>query len=1133
MNNAWENLAVLCLNCHGRVTGKAGLGRSFSEREVREFKREWEAKCGQSGAVEPVAGSVSPQTGDLESAVRRHALAAREGLNPAILPRISRLVVREKYLPAIRRTRATGRSRIVPIVAPTGYGKSTVLGEIYDALANSGEPWIILVRCNDLMLPSNISAQSFGKVLGEAACGTEYSLAGVVAELTKTLGGGVILIDTVDLILEESLVPALRSVLMGLVEWDTALAFTCRDYEYAAYLEPPRERLSGLTQYLDRYDLPEFSPAEVAEAVREFLRAHPDFAPHQGIEGFVRAVLQLSADNRPLMELTHNPLLLALMCELFGKDGHVPEDLTLSRLYERYWDEKVLAARRHREVSLLGLNKDRLCLAIASSLFAWSAERLSESAYEADLGVSDFEAYEDLLSERVIRRSEGGRVHFFHQTFLEYAIGRWLSTRSGAPDKATLLLRLKARPAGTHWWPVVRQLLAIVNSDEFTATASDLDLETVGAFRVVVQGAANRSHPSALLGMVAIANRFGTAHKGLLLNAIEAASTPLAESAWTIAVVMLADPEEGVQVKAARTAGFLYCRWPKILGGRLSEALEAIDRYCGQSEARSHLIGYVVEQVSKSRQPLNRADLRAIRCRYADLGRTTRATVIHLHVASGVSEDDRVEFLKEAAAIPLPASATEDMTELLHGLLPRLAGLTEGALETTWVHVVRMEVPEGWRNAFAHAVGRALNSEKDVRAVLDELLKGEPASLSRCLAALQSAIRAGAGGHVRSVLLSTPPDRIPPRCVRPVGTLVRVLACRAPATGLPEMIPWVRTLAEKFPQELIEPLLAVGAGSLSTLKLVIQLVAGIPPETRLQYISKLFVSAPQKNILELAPEIESLIRSAPAGRAQEITMMRLAAVKAAKSQLSLLELIRSSQKRSKRVAVSASKALTALAGEEGGPDPQELLPLTTSPFAGVRVNAFEALLKTIDGPSSMQETHLKDASARFKEESEEAPLQAMLRLIVRWVRVKQTLPREAFDHLAGAIAARLARGRRIDGGTARMVIVTLKVIAQAEIAGILPTMVELVQFLMRSMDVGAIRDGESESIDLLSAIARHDARCLAHGVDECNTLPPRNVRAFASAIKRVEGANSPLLDRLFGQVQAPEVKRWILELRGV
>lgn len=41
-NYSIANLAVVCLDCHSLVTGAQGLGRHYSEGEVRRYKRAWE-----------------------------------------------------------------------------------------------------------------------------------------------------------------------------------------------------------------------------------------------------------------------------------------------------------------------------------------------------------------------------------------------------------------------------------------------------------------------------------------------------------------------------------------------------------------------------------------------------------------------------------------------------------------------------------------------------------------------------------------------------------------------------------------------------------------------------------------------------------------------------------------------------------------------------------------------------------------------------------------------------------------------------------------------------------------------------------------------------------------------------------
>lgn len=58
-NNAPENLAVLCLDCHSRVTGTEGLGRAYTPGELGQYKRTWEymTRVRLVGAEAPTSSS--------------------------------------------------------------------------------------------------------------------------------------------------------------------------------------------------------------------------------------------------------------------------------------------------------------------------------------------------------------------------------------------------------------------------------------------------------------------------------------------------------------------------------------------------------------------------------------------------------------------------------------------------------------------------------------------------------------------------------------------------------------------------------------------------------------------------------------------------------------------------------------------------------------------------------------------------------------------------------------------------------------------------------------------------------------------------------------------------------------------
>ena len=51
-NNVWDNLAVLCRNCHGLVTAKSNLGSQYRRGEVLAYKRAWEDRCREEGTEE-------------------------------------------------------------------------------------------------------------------------------------------------------------------------------------------------------------------------------------------------------------------------------------------------------------------------------------------------------------------------------------------------------------------------------------------------------------------------------------------------------------------------------------------------------------------------------------------------------------------------------------------------------------------------------------------------------------------------------------------------------------------------------------------------------------------------------------------------------------------------------------------------------------------------------------------------------------------------------------------------------------------------------------------------------------------------------------------------------------------------
>jgi len=51
-DNVWNNLAVVCRNCHGLVTAIGNLGARYSPGEVLRYKQNWEKRCTEADKEE-------------------------------------------------------------------------------------------------------------------------------------------------------------------------------------------------------------------------------------------------------------------------------------------------------------------------------------------------------------------------------------------------------------------------------------------------------------------------------------------------------------------------------------------------------------------------------------------------------------------------------------------------------------------------------------------------------------------------------------------------------------------------------------------------------------------------------------------------------------------------------------------------------------------------------------------------------------------------------------------------------------------------------------------------------------------------------------------------------------------------
>ncbi len=527
-------------------------------------------------------------------------------LKPEILERISRSRILDDCRKEILLGVEEKQQRIIPIIGSAGYGKSVILGNIYeslrDELVDSGKSWIALVRCDDII---NELEEKFADELGEKASGYTES----ITEIAKILSNdgktrGVLLVDTLDISLTHKLVPVLRILLSELLKYGTTIVFTCRKEDYEFYFEPYEESFRGFHHSVQPCEIKEFEDTdenpEVQTAVRSFFIDKLKVEDQEIVESSVREIIESSTRSPSLREITCNPFLLALLCELyFSKDEEhqqIPEELTVSQLYDKYWDRRVFRGRKTSQNIRLGDAMVKLCHKMAEAMYGKSVDNLHNFIYRDSLGLDnpdtlDKEAYETLISNGVLKSPDQrasrnrNKVTFLHQAFTEYAIARWLaSTDSGEIAKKHLFDEIASSlndDYKSYMYPVVRQLLTIEDIRTFCNICNGLDRNKSLTFRTIAFASLSRSEPEAgsvFYQLLPTALTKGKAYQNSLLRAGNSALKPHIEIVWKVILKLLKECDEELISNVSVRAGKLLGRFEKeAVSKHLEDALKIID----------------------------------------------------------------------------------------------------------------------------------------------------------------------------------------------------------------------------------------------------------------------------------------------------------------------------------------------------------------------------------------------------------------------------------------------------------------------------------------------------------------------------------------------------------------------------
>jgi hypothetical protein len=347
------------------------------------------------------------------------------------------------------------------------------------------------------------------------------------------------------------------------------------------------------------------------------------------------------------------------LCDLFAEAGNVPEDLTVSRLYKTYWEQKIANVRGNLQPDYLGKIKEELCFKIAEVLYKQSGERLRDFVYKSDLSKDEFSAYTALESQGILKDLGGNRVGFFHQTFLEYAIAQWLNnTESGDCAKTHLRENIRTNLADTTYyiWPIFRQLLTLIDLSEFYQIFDELDKSKILPFRVIAFAAVSRKEPessSVLLRLIIIVNAKDYVFQEALLIAANSAPRWHSERVLEVVIKLLKIVGKELVNKAIETTTELLTRTNNNPSIKFERALEAIKnsdiQSLNQLEDKYHIWGVFIKNYSqyvKLKKNVVELDILFILKNYYCLfGSRARSVVIDFYLIPSVPDSAQREFL--------------------------------------------------------------------------------------------------------------------------------------------------------------------------------------------------------------------------------------------------------------------------------------------------------------------------------------------------------------------------------------------------------------------------------------------------------------------------------------------------------
>jgi hypothetical protein len=327
----------------------------------------------------------------------------------------------------------------ISIVGSAGRGKSSSLWFLFQHLKSDPRAIVIPIQAQFLIDQAD---REIKEIVQRVTAG-------------NTSRRSIVLIDTLDILVGVN-DRALSQTLNALRSLGCLLISASRRQE--------AEQLYSLVNRDCPVELHRYTDEEFTTITRLYVdEAYPGWGNEQKKQQ-LNKVTGLLEQRRDARELDLEPLILRMIFEVYAPND-IPQDINTQKVYERFWEERVLRDR-HRS-ALQQFARDQICRLLARLIVfggeTGHSDTLSLSKLRSAWPEGEFslDTLEGLVSSGVLQWAIGKQaVRFFHQTFFEYAAAYDIRCADSHAEKDGKIASLLAYVSANDLFhaPVLKQI---------------------------------------------------------------------------------------------------------------------------------------------------------------------------------------------------------------------------------------------------------------------------------------------------------------------------------------------------------------------------------------------------------------------------------------------------------------------------------------------------------------------------------------------------------------------------------------------------------------------------------------------------------------------------------------------------